>query len=176
MPHFYRIRTTASPVATNLDIVDVLVLDRAGYMAYFAAGEQRLLPDRDVVRSAAWQLGREREAPLRRDLPIVATVVLDEEDAKATQTHDLAADAEAARLARDGDIRDIAVTDGAGAPLHRAGLVRIARLLGDPHVVTRAARQRGIEVEGPVGIDRHVVAAVVPQDQARPFEIAHCAA
>jgi hypothetical protein len=49
-------------------------------------------------------------------------------------------------------------------------------LLGDPHVVTRAASAARIEVEGTVGIDRQVVAAVVPQDQARPFEIAHCAA
>src|SRR4026209_1462654 len=107
MPHFYRIRTTASPVATNLDIVDVLVLDRAGSMAYLAAGEQRLLPDRDVVRSAARQPGREREAALRRDLQIVATVVLDDEAAKAAQTRDLPANAEVARLARDGDVRDI---------------------------------------------------------------------
>src|SRR5262245_54229140 len=49
MPHFYRIRSTPSPVATDLDVVDVLVADRAGSMAYLAAGEQRLPADRDVI-------------------------------------------------------------------------------------------------------------------------------
>ena len=82
MPHFYRIRTIASPVATDLDVVDVLVADRAGSMADLATSKQRLLTDRDVVRSPARQPRREREAAFRADPQIVAAIVLDDEAAQ----------------------------------------------------------------------------------------------
>ena len=63
-----------------------------------------------------------------------------------------------------------------GAVRYRARLARVARLLCDRHVVARAGRQRSVEHERAVGIDRQIVAAVVAQDQIGALEIAHGAA
>src|SRR5690349_9701110 len=99
MPHFYRIRCSSSPVAADLDIVDVGVADRAGALAHFAVAEQRLPADRHVIRSAARQPRREGEPAFGRDTQIVAAIVLDDESAEAAQVRGLPADAEIARLA-----------------------------------------------------------------------------
>src|SRR5262245_25447374 len=107
MPHFYRIRCSSSPVAADLDIVDVPVADRAGSMAHFAAGEQRLAADRHVIGGVARQPRREGKAAFRSNLQIVTAIVLNDQAAKTTQTRDASADAEIARLARNHDVGDV---------------------------------------------------------------------
>ena len=137
-------------------------------------GRGRLGQDGHLVRAAAGDVGREREAAVRGQDQAVARVVLQHDG--AGEAGDRPADGVVVGGAGDHHVADVAARDAARSAVDGAGLPGRRRLGGHGDRVATAARHRGRERERPVREDGEVVAAVVPQHQARAGEAADGAA